>query len=64
MTPSAADEPGDYNIQIIKEFRANQGRTSRPWAGATLILIHHIGARTGGGRVTPLGCSSQPGGRS
>ena len=29
----------------------------------TLILIHHIGARSGTERVTPLGCSPQGDGR-
>ena len=28
-----------------------------------MILIHHIGARSGTGRVTPLACSPQPDGR-
>jgi deazaflavin-dependent oxidoreductase (nitroreductase family) len=59
MTKSTRDERGDYNAKIIKEFRANQGRVGGPWAGTTLILIHHIGARSGEERVTPLGCSSQ-----
>ncbi len=47
MANSAAGEASDYNTQIIKEFRANQGRVDGPWAGTTLILIHHIGARSG-----------------
>ena len=63
MTRSAPDEGSDYNAKIIKEFRANQGRVGGPWAGTTLILIHHIGARSGVERVTPLGCSSQGDGR-
>lgn len=46
----------DYNTRIIEEFRANEGRVSGPWAGSTLILIHHIGAKSGIERVTPLGC--------
>ena len=28
-----------------------------------MILIHHVGARSGTERVTPLACSAQPGGR-
>ena len=40
-------EANDYNAEIIKEFRVNQGRVGGPWAGTTLILIHHIGARSG-----------------
>ena len=53
----------DYNAEIIKEFRVNQGRVGGPWAGTTLILIHHIGARSGVERVTPLGSSSHGNGR-
>jgi deazaflavin-dependent oxidoreductase (nitroreductase family) len=63
MTNSAADEGSGYNARIIKEFRANQGRVGGPWADTTLILIHHIGARSGIERVTPLGCSCQADGR-
>ena len=63
MTNPAPDEDSDYNAEIIKEFRANRGRVGGPWAGTTLILIHHIGARSGVERVTPLGCSSRGDGR-
>ena len=63
MTTSAPDEGSDYNAQIVEEFRANQGHVGGPWAGTTLILIHHIGARSGVERVTPLGCFSQGDGR-
>src|ERR1035438_8435466 len=62
MANSAAGGASDYNSEIIKEFRANQGRVGGMWAGTTLILIHHIGARSGIGRVTPVACSPQPGG--
>ena len=50
------DEAGDYNTKIIEEFRANQGHVGGIWADTTLILIHHIGARSGTERVKPLGC--------
>jgi deazaflavin-dependent oxidoreductase (nitroreductase family) len=63
MTNSAPDEASDYNTKIIKEFRANQGRVGGPWAGTTLILLHHIGARSGIERVTPVACSPQREGR-
>ena len=49
----------DYNTKIIEEFRANGGRVGGPWAGITLILIHHIGAKSGIERVSPLACSLQ-----
>jgi deazaflavin-dependent oxidoreductase (nitroreductase family) len=63
MANSAPDGANDYNTDIIEEFRANGGRVGGPWAGTTLILIHHIGARSGIERVTPLACSPQKDGR-
>jgi len=69
-TPEAREEivadaaaAGDFNTKMIEEFRANGGRVGGPWEGTTLILIHHIGARSGAERVTPLGCSLQGDGR-
>ena len=49
----------DYNTQIIEEFRANNGRVGGPWEGSPLILVHHIGAKSGIEHVTPLGCFPQ-----
>jgi deazaflavin-dependent oxidoreductase (nitroreductase family) len=63
MANSATGGANDYNTKIIEEFRANQGRVSGPWAGTMLILIHHIGAKSGIERVLPLGCFSRGGGR-
>ena len=63
MTNSAADEASDYNSEIINEFRANGGRVGGMWEGTTLILIHHIGARSGIERVTPVACSPRGKGR-
>src|SRR5258707_790057 len=54
MTNSAPGGAIDYNTKIIEEFRASQGRVGGMWAGTTLILIHHIGAKSGIERVTPL----------
>jgi deazaflavin-dependent oxidoreductase (nitroreductase family) len=45
----------DYNATIIEEFRATGGHPGGDWAGTPMILIHHIGARSGIERVTPLG---------
>jgi deazaflavin-dependent oxidoreductase (nitroreductase family) len=53
----------DYNTKIIEEFRANQGHVGGQWAGYTVILIHHIGARSTIERVTPLSCFPQRDGR-
>jgi len=51
----------DFNRKIVDEFRANGGHVSGPLAGTTLILLHHIGARSGIERVTPLACSARDG---
>jgi deazaflavin-dependent oxidoreductase (nitroreductase family) len=53
----------DFNTKIIDEFRANEGRVGGPLAGTPMILIHHIGAKSGIERVTPLACNPQPDGR-
>jgi deazaflavin-dependent oxidoreductase (nitroreductase family) len=63
MANSAPGGTSDYNTTIIEEFRANRGRVGGMWAGTPMILIHHIGARSGIERVTPLAYSAQPGGR-
>jgi deazaflavin-dependent oxidoreductase (nitroreductase family) len=44
----------DWNNQIINEFRANEGRVGGPFKGATLLLLHHTGAKSGKVRVNPL----------
>jgi deazaflavin-dependent oxidoreductase (nitroreductase family) len=44
----------DWNMKIIEEFRANEGRVGGPFEGAPMILVHHIGAKSGTERVTPL----------
>lgn len=44
----------DWNQKIIDEFRANQGRVGGPFEGAPLLLLHHVGAKTGTERVNPM----------
>jgi deazaflavin-dependent oxidoreductase (nitroreductase family) len=53
----------EFTDNVIAEFRANDGRVGASLADTSLMLIHHIGARTGTERVTPLAYSSQPDGR-
>jgi deazaflavin-dependent oxidoreductase (nitroreductase family) len=53
----------DFNAKVIEEFRANQGQVRGPLADTPMILIHHIGAKSGIERVTPLACNPQPDGR-
>jgi deazaflavin-dependent oxidoreductase (nitroreductase family) len=59
MANSAPGGASDYNAKIIEEFRANRGRVGGPWAGTPMVLIHHIGAKSGIERVSPLACSPQ-----
>lgn len=44
-------ERDTYDQQIIRAFRANGGV---PQSGLDLLLLHHVGARPGRARVTPL----------
>ncbi len=44
----------DWNQTVIEEFRANGGRVGGMFEGSPLLLLHHVGARTGIGRVSPL----------
>jgi deazaflavin-dependent oxidoreductase (nitroreductase family) len=46
--------PEDFNTKVIEEFRANQGRVGPPFEGGTLLLLHHMGAKSGQSRVNPL----------
>src|SRR5260370_39035521 len=63
MANSAPGGASDFNTKIIEEFRANEGRVSGPLAGPPMILIHHIAAKSGIERVSPLACSPQGDGR-
>ena len=44
----------DRNASIIQEFRANEGRVGGYFEGATMLLLHTTGRRTGRERVNPL----------
>lgn len=46
----------DWNTKIIEEFRANDGKVGGPFAGATLLLLHTKGAKSGQERVNPMMC--------
>jgi len=43
-----------WNRSIVDEFRANEGRVGGNFQGATLLLLHTVGARTGAEHVNPL----------
>jgi deazaflavin-dependent oxidoreductase (nitroreductase family) len=46
--------PADFNAQIIAEFRANRGRVGGRFEGATLLLLHTTGAKSGTPRTNPV----------
>jgi deazaflavin-dependent oxidoreductase (nitroreductase family) len=53
----------EFNAEIVAEFRARGGRVSGPLAGTPLMLVHHIGARSGIERVVPLAYLRRPDGQ-
>jgi deazaflavin-dependent oxidoreductase (nitroreductase family) len=44
----------DFHTRIIDEFRANDGWVGAPFNSDQLVLLHHVGARSGEARVSPL----------
>lgn len=53
----------NLNEQVIDDFRANEGRVGGPYEGAPIILVHHVGAKTGTKRVSPMAYFPQEDGR-
>src|SRR5690349_9605372 len=47
-------ELNDFNQQVIKEFRANQGKVGGQMAGMPMILITMTGAKSGKTITKPL----------
>lgn len=44
----------DWNAKIINEFRANGGRVGGPFEGAPMVLVHHVGRKSGKQNLTPM----------
>ena len=44
----------EANKKIVAEFRANGGHVEGYFAGAPMLLLHHLGARSGAEHVNPL----------
>ena len=44
----------DFNQSIIAEFRANGGKVGGYFAGANMLLLHTVGAKTGQARTNPM----------
>ena len=49
--------------RLLAEFSATGGLVSEALAGTPVLLLHHVGRRTGTRRVTPLAYSCHSGGR-
>ena len=47
-------EFNDWNQQVIAEFRANEGRVGGGFTGAPMVLVHHVGRKSGKEYVIPL----------
>jgi deazaflavin-dependent oxidoreductase (nitroreductase family) len=44
----------DWNAHIVAEFRRNHGKVGGDFEGAPLLLLHHIGSRSGKPRINPV----------
>ncbi len=44
----------DFNAMITAEFRANDGHVATNGFGDRLVLVHHVGAKSGESRIAPL----------
>jgi deazaflavin-dependent oxidoreductase (nitroreductase family) len=44
----------DFNEQVITEFRENDGKVGGMFEGKAMILVHHVGAKSGEARIAPL----------
>jgi deazaflavin-dependent oxidoreductase (nitroreductase family) len=49
-----ADQFSDFNDRVIEEFRSNGGTVTTAGFGRNLVLVHHLGAKSGTERVSAL----------
>lgn len=42
------------NAEVIDEYRANDGKVGGMFEGESLVLLHHVGAKSGVERVSPV----------
>ena len=47
-------EVSQWNEWVVDEFRANRGRVGKEYDGFLMILVHHVGAKSGVARLNPL----------
>lgn len=51
----------EMNKNVVAEFRDNGGKVGGIFAGTPLVLVHHVGARSGVKRITPLAYFAEDG---
>ena len=51
----------DFNQSLIAEFRTNDGKVGGQFAGAPLLLLNTIGAKSGQHRTNPLAYTTDNG---
>jgi len=44
----------DWNARVIAEFRANGGKVGGNFEGAPVVLMHHVGRKSGKESVNPV----------
>lgn len=49
-----SDPHANWNQQIIDQFRAHDGLVESPPFGRALVLLHHVGAKSGAERIAPV----------
>ncbi len=54
--PAAESAAAEFDRRTVEEFRARGGQVGGVLEGTALILIHHVGARSGTEYVTFLAC--------
>jgi deazaflavin-dependent oxidoreductase (nitroreductase family) len=47
-------DANDWNTKVIEEFRANEGRVGGNFQGAPMVLVHHLGRKSGREYVSPV----------
>jgi deazaflavin-dependent oxidoreductase (nitroreductase family) len=53
--------PNDFNAKVIEEFHANAGVVGGPFEGMPILLLHHVGAKSGKARINPLAYQADAG---
>jgi deazaflavin-dependent oxidoreductase (nitroreductase family) len=51
----------EFNRKVIAEFRENSGKVGGMFEGGLIVLVHHIGAKSGIERIAPLGAFREDG---